>query len=172
MRLVTRHVIVIVVSSLLIAALTALTRIINSIEIPKAPMSEVEERSTVIRTDFSDDAAWEALCAAIEAPVGDFRAYVRFVSDQANENATPAQIAERLKDGDQTFVFIVDRTAITHPDHPILVVDLHDEPGRSFRVIPSAMWAVQNNLSIANMDFREFAEAVDSAGIFRGFSPR
>jgi hypothetical protein len=31
------------------------------------------------------------------------------------------------------------------------------------------MWSVENNLSLANMDFDEFADAVDAAGIFRGF---
>jgi len=71
--------------------------------------------------------------------------------------------------GNYTFVFIVDHIALTHPDHPIQVVDLYTEPGRVFRVIPSEMWAVQNNLSIANMDFEDFADAVDQDGIFRGF---
>ena len=46
---------------------------------------------------------------------------------------------------------------------------MYDEPGRTFRVIPSEMWSVENNLSIANMDFAEFADAVDEDGVFRGF---
>jgi hypothetical protein len=49
-------------------------------------------------------------------------------------------------------------------------VDLFEEPGRAFRLIPSEMWAVENNLSIANMDFAEFADAVDADDVFRGFS--
>jgi hypothetical protein len=32
------------------------------------------------------------------------------------------------------------------------------------------MASVENNLSIANMDFIDFAESVDEDGIFRGFS--
>jgi Domain of unknown function (DUF6924) len=31
------------------------------------------------------------------------------------------------------------------------------------------MWSVENNLSIANMDFEDFADATDDDGIFRGF---
>jgi len=31
------------------------------------------------------------------------------------------------------------------------------------------MCSVENNLSIANMDFSEFADNVDKDGIFRGF---
>jgi hypothetical protein len=47
------------------------------------------------------------------------------------------------------------------------VVDLLDEPGRTFRVIPKAVSSVANNLSIANVGFEEFVEAADKDGIFR-----
>src|SRR5262249_59564922 len=68
----------------------------------------------------------------------------------------------------RTFMFVVDRTTMTHEEHPVAVLDLWREPGRTFRVIPSQMWAVQNNLWLANMDFFEFANAVGYDGIFRG----
>jgi hypothetical protein len=68
-----------------------------------------------------------------------------------------------------SFLFIVDRTAIEEPEFPVLVMDLFDEPGRTFRVIPHQIQGVQNNLSIANMDFYEFADNVDQDGVFRGF---
>ncbi len=67
------------------------------------------------------------------------------------------------------FMFVVDRTSLTHPERPILVVDLYHEPGRTFRVIPAEAYSVQNNLSVRNMDFFEFADNVDSDGIFHGF---
>jgi hypothetical protein len=38
-----------------------------------------------------------------------------------------------------------------------------------FRVIPSELWGPENNLSIANLDFDEFANNAGSDGIFRGF---
>jgi hypothetical protein len=47
-------------------------------------------------------------------------------------------------------------------------VDLFDEPGRTFRVIPSEMWGIENNLSTSNMGFDEFAVLADKDGIFRG----
>jgi hypothetical protein len=50
-----------------------------------------------------------------------------------------------------------------------LVVDLDETPGRTFRVVPSEAWGVENSLSLANMGFEEFAEAVDEHGVFRGF---
>ena len=55
------------------------------------------------------------------------------------------------------------------PGVPILVVDLRRERGRGFRAIPSTIQSIENNLSIANMDFFEFANAVDEDGVFRGF---
>lgn len=128
------------------------------------------EDSPVLRTDFSDDSAWASICAAIRQPVGEFRAYADFVSDPEYDGLTAEQLTRLMpEDSNLTFAFIVDGVALTHPEHPILVVDLYDEPGRAFRVIPSQMYSVENNLSIANMDFEEFAEGVDDDGIFRGF---
>jgi hypothetical protein len=126
--------------------------------------------SLVLRTDFSDDSAWESICAAIQRPVGEFRAYVEFLSDTEYDGLPAERLIDLVTKGfDQNFMFIVDKIALSHPDHPILVVDLYHEPGRTFRVIPPEMWGVENNLSIANMDFFEFADAVDEDGVFRGF---
>ena len=134
----------------------------------KIPTSD---SSLALRTDFSDESAWSAICAAIQEPSGDFgfTANVDFVSDREYDGLTAEQLRLVLPEGSHhSFVFIIDHVALSQPDHPILVVDLLDEPGRTFRVIPSEMWAVENNLSIANMDFEEFSDAVDSDGIFRG----
>lgn len=69
-------------------------------------------------------------------------------------------------------MFVVDRTTMTHEEHPVVVLDLWHEPRRTSRVIPSQMWRVENNLSIANMDFFEFAKAVGDDSVFRGFPKR
>ena len=127
------------------------------------------EDSLVLRTDFSDDAVWDSVCAAISAPVGEFQAQLSCVSDIAYDGLTVERLL-KLKHGDHGFVFIVDSVAITDPEMPVLVVDLEDEPGRTFRVVPSQMWSVENNLSLANMEFSEFADAVDQTGVFRGFA--
>ena len=93
-----------------------------------------------------------------------------FVSDPDYESLTAERLLTLLSEESfRTFVFLIDRTALTHPDHPILVVDLYTEPGRTFRVVPAEMWSVENNLSIANMDFEKFADNVDGDGVFRGF---
>jgi hypothetical protein len=41
--------------------------------------------------------------------------------------------------------------------------------GATRRVIPSQMWCMQANLSMANLDWEDFANSVDDDGIFRGF---
>jgi hypothetical protein len=172
MRPIQRHVIVIVVSTILIAVLTWLTRIAEMPMRPIAPTDPDAGRSIVLRTDFSDDAAWRAVVAAIEAPAGDLRYILRFVSDPAHQAMTSDQVlafAERAK---QTFVFVVDRTTMTAADHPVLVVDAFERSGRSFRVTPAELWSVENNLALANMDFEEFATAVGADGVFRGFRRR
>lgn len=126
----------------------------------------------MLRTDFSDEAAWQALCTAIEmpTPINGFEADVEFVSDTEFDGITVEQVLADLPSSQwQTFLFIVDRQTITDPEHPILVVDLYDEPGRTFRVIPSAMWDVENNLTLANVDFEIYVEDADSDGVYRGF---
>lgn len=135
------------------------------------------EDSLVLRTDFSDDAAWESLCAAIRAPIhepgtGAVRAYVECISDRAYEGLTAEQIIAAClgQPWNPRVLFVIDRIALTTPERPVLVVNLgRYETGRTFRVIPSQVQGVENNLSIGNMDFEEFADNADPDGVFRGF---
>jgi uncharacterized protein YbcV (DUF1398 family) len=64
---------------------------------------------------------------------------------------------------------IVDSSSVASPDSTVLVVSVRENRGSSFRAIPSQIQGIENNLSIANMDFHEFAESVDQDGVFRGF---
>jgi hypothetical protein len=36
-------------------------------------------------------------------------------------------------------------------------------------VIAPQLWAVENNLNLSNLDWEDFADAVDDDGVFRGF---
>jgi hypothetical protein len=112
------------------------------------------DNAMVVRIDFSDDAAWESICAAIREPVGEFQAYLDFVNDPAFTGITIEQLPSLIPDNTyHSFIFIIDHLALSHSEYPILVVDLLREPGRTFRVIPSEMWGVENNLSLANVTF-------------------
>ena len=47
-------------------------------------------------------------------------------------------------------------------------VDLLDRGLRPFRCIPPELWAVENNLNIANMDWESFADEAGEDGVYRG----
>jgi hypothetical protein len=74
-----------------------------------------------------------------------------------------------VNDHGAAVLFVAGSRALTSPDHPILIVDLRPTDEPPFRCIPSELWGVDNNLNLANMDWREFVAAVDDDGVFRGF---
>jgi hypothetical protein len=136
---------------------------------PKLP---AYDHSLVVRTDFSDDAMWERVCQAMQAPQTEhaFRASVECISDPVCANLAPELVASVLpNDPHRLFAFLVDSTTIAQRDQPLVVVDLSEQSGRTFRVTPSAAWAVENNLRLANISFDEFAVCVGPDGVFRGF---
>ena len=131
----------------------------------------VSENALLLRTDFSSDAEWNSLCRAVRVPSEHgFLANLDCISEPAFNGFTVEQlVALAQRDGDRAFAFIADAVTLTNPEQPVLVVDLFDEPGRTFRVIPREIWGVENNLSIANMDYGDFADNADPDGVFRGF---
>jgi hypothetical protein len=95
---------------------------------------------------------------------------VEFLDEPQYVNITKDQLLNLIpRNYNHNFIIVVDATAISQPDHPLLIIDLYERSGNEFRAIPSQIQAIENNLSIANMDFEEFAESVDDDGIFRGF---
>lgn len=119
-----------------------------------------------------EHSAWERLCREIETADGDLHTDISFVSAPEYEGLSISELTDLgLRDSYQGkgYLFVVDQTALADVEHPILVLDLWDEPGRSFRVIPREMWGIEDNLSISNMDFAEFADSADADGVFRGF---
>jgi len=135
----------------------------------KKRMIPASESLLVLRTDFSDEAAWESLRATLTKPDDELAPTLDFLSDPTFTGLTPRQLPKLMsEEASHLFAVIVDQTTLTHPDHPLLVVDLQEKPGRSFRTTAAALAEVHDNLSTANMEFSEFADAVDSDGIFRG----
>jgi hypothetical protein len=137
-------------------------------------MSDKTDNAIVIRTDFEDQPAWERICSVIRAPVREsdhtFYAFVDFVEERAYRNLSVAALLAALpRDYKHSFLFIVDRDVLASPDFPVLVVDLSEFRGRTFRAVATQVQGIENNLSIANMGFEEFAAATDEDGVFRGF---
>ncbi|MCJ0979663.1 hypothetical protein MTX35_18280 [Rhodococcus sp. ARC_M12] len=135
--------------------------------------------SLSIRTDFSDDVAWRDTAVAAMAPVpqGDdteFAAYLTCIDNRENDGMTVDGLLDAIGEPPPYYAFLVDAETMSNPEKPIICVHTGpDEPerprGRTFRVVPSEMSSVENNLSIANMDFEDFANSADDDGVFRGF---
>jgi hypothetical protein len=146
----------------------------------------------VIRTDFLDDQQWAAIQALISAPLRrefgmEFRAQVKFVNNGGYRDQEPEKLVRSLPDDyPYKFCFVVDRRCTESQDHPVLVVGFYPRDHKSyerrprstptdeiatFRAPPDQIQSIENNLSIANMDFEEFANKVDAGGVFRGFPP-
>jgi len=130
-------------------------------------------RPLVVRTDFENQRAWEVIRSMILAPVRGpgytFHAHVCFLEALTFSGLGLVGVAAAVPENySYPFLFILDRDATTHPESPILVLEQHS--GRNFRAIPSTIQAIENNLSIANMSFFEFADHADADGVFRGFA--
>ena len=131
----------------------------------------------VVRTDCESSYIWDTICELIRAPQHEatytFFAHVDFLDDADLRDLSAEDLLLRvLKDYVHSVLFVVDTVAARSPEFPILVVDLHRQRGRTFRAIPSQIRAIENNLSLANMDFAEFADNAGADGVFRGFRRR
>lgn len=130
------------------------------------------DASLLIRTDFSDDSAWQALREVVSAPTlaDGFAAFFSFVDDHAIGGLPVNELARHAHaDLGVGTIFVADASAMAAPDYPVLCVETAGDPPQSFRTIAAEIWGPENNLRLANMDFAEFAGAVAKDGVFRGF---
>lgn len=123
----------------------------------------------VIRTYFTDELAWECVLAEMTAPQGDFIANISPVDDSRFEGLAPEQAGALAAAAGHAICLLVDGEAVTRLDHAFLVVEAAAANARMFRCVPEQAWSVENNLSLANMDFEDFMGASDETGTFRGF---
>lgn len=145
----------------------------------------------VIRTDFGEDAKWQQACKLISLPTREigqeFFAHVVFKEDRKFANLSPVEIVHSLPDNYPGYLcFVVDKATLGSKEFPILVIDFapdsldpkdYERPPsqtpvteiKSFRAIPSTIQSIENNLTIANMDFEDFADHAGPDGVFRGF---
>jgi hypothetical protein len=128
----------------------------------------------VIRTDFSDQRAWEAMCAVIHSTERDDHdgtvAYVEFVDDPDFKGLSTAQILTLVTEDfrmNHGSLFLADEITLGSPEWPVLAIGLDGEPGSGFRVTAEKLYIVEYSLSTDSVDFCDFADGVDPDGVFR-----
>ncbi|MBA4147023.1 MAG: hypothetical protein H0X66_02835 [Verrucomicrobia bacterium] len=130
----------------------------------------VTETAVIIRTDFSDDRQWSNLKRIAMDPPDPFHGNFEFIENSACQEKELEELLQMLpKDYPHPVLFVADEEAMAEKGFPCLVVDLLETKGQTFRAIARQLASIENNLSIANMGFEEFADAVDAEGVFRGF---
>jgi len=124
----------------------------------------------VIRTDFTDEATWNKIRRDVAAKnIMGFSAHVQFIDDRQYSGLTGQELLQRISGlNEYGCIFIADATAISNTEHHLLVFDPSNPTAKTFRVIPSEAWGVENNLAITNMSYSEIAELTDADGVFRG----
>jgi hypothetical protein len=124
----------------------------------------------LVRTWFGDEVEWRGLLSAIRTPsVDGFIAYVDVVEDPSLDGATPSQVAVSLPTkSEYTIAILADQRSMTDAEQPLLVILANggkDPP--ALRVIPSALWGIENNMSLANMEWGDFVGSADDDGVLR-----
>lgn len=135
----------------------------------RPPRLPVSEDPLLVRTHHGDDEAWNAVLRAVGAPVfddegfelpeedpGAAHAYVHVVDDTGYTGLSFEQLMGLSPHDSHSFLIVADEPTMLDPRHPLLVVDLFEDPGRSFRAAPEAIPTIQINLSLANMDFDDY----------------
>ncbi|WP_328559281.1 DUF6924 domain-containing protein [Streptomyces coelicoflavus] len=125
----------------------------------------------VVRTDFSTDGAWDAVREALCSPSEDgFLPNVALINDRQYGGLAPDQVLDLVPaEYQHPLVVLADSVTVASAEWPLLVADVRAERRGWVRVAAAALWSIENNLAGANMDFDEFANAVDDDGVFRGF---
>ncbi|SHJ10722.1 hypothetical protein SAMN05421803_103452 [Nocardiopsis flavescens] len=126
----------------------------------------------LVRTDFSDDAAWAALVELVRHPgeegfgdiVDDFGDNIDFVDDPAFGGASPEQLMAAVLSGPEetdlsaNLVLIGDAAAMSGPDRSLAGISLLEGPGCPFRVPAVIAGIMVVNLALANMDLDDYVD--------------
>ncbi|MFW6774927.1 DUF6924 domain-containing protein [Nocardioides sp. CPCC 205120] len=150
-----------------------------------------ENRATpLVRTDFSDDAAWNRVVAAVTAEVdlgsGTGESWplvpnVWAVDDRSYEGVTAELVLATAPEGQYRYALLADARSMQEVDADggpsVVYVDLTTSPVeaeewnllRQFRCGANMVAEVEANLSIANMAFDDYADVEGADGVFRGF---
>lgn len=155
---------------------------------PAVDLGQVTEwDAVVIRTDYSNDGAWQKVTAGLRQPWGEGVESSWHVVEGprwagADADEVLAALPDHLPDLHDV-VFLADADTMYGVQNSLLAVstdpDMRDEdheiPGLGFtsrfRILPTAVAEMVGNLAIANMDYEDFSSSAhgDPHRIHRGF---
>ncbi|ASR38558.1 hypothetical protein BAY61_30175 [Prauserella marina] len=118
--------------------------------------------SPLLRTDFTDDEAWSGLLAEIGHD------WLTVMADPAHEGlSVPELVALVPEDRSYPVLAVADDVTFSAAERTLLLVDVDEEPGRSFRAVPEAFSSAIGNLAIQNQSFEDYLGMVDDSGVYR-----
>ncbi|EGX55837.1 hypothetical protein SZN_30904 [Streptomyces zinciresistens K42] len=143
------------------------------------PLLTQETFGLLVRTDFTDDAAWASLLDAVhrpgrgyDDPVDDYSDSVDAVDDPAFDGSSPEQVMAMVCESESSpdqmtanVVMIADGSAVRDPECGLLVVPLNGPIGFTFRIDPESAGSMAANLAIANMDIEDFMDGDTKAEV-------
>jgi hypothetical protein len=135
---------------------------------PSLPESDIY---LLVRTYFGDDAGWDALKALIEEGSEEgFFANVQYVDDRQFDGFSSKALedAHPHRDSGWDVMYVADEQAITRPVHPLLLVRMGNTAELPFRCRADALYEIDANLSLANLDWDDFRDQVDASGVYGG----
>lgn len=144
------------------------------------------EPTYLVRTDFSDDAAWRRVVELVTAGVdfgggyGPYEPYVETLEDRDLEGVTAAEMVATVEGGVSEYRIIADarsmREAAAGGEVTVVYVDVsapfEDEVQgfpRELRTVTTEVASIESNLSVSNLWLSDFAVAADADGVFRGY---
>ncbi|MFF7649003.1 DUF6924 domain-containing protein [Streptomyces sp. NPDC007983] len=132
---------------------------------PDVPLLPVGEDLPVIRTDFSDDAAWEDAVARVSAEYDDWSVDVTPIDDRRYAGLTSDQVALLVPEDVHWPMFVMaDVRTMASPGREMLMVATDPEAlVDSARATPTAIVEIAVNLWIANMDWEDYVGRSDDS---------
>jgi hypothetical protein len=126
-----------------------------------APLPE-SDFSPLLRTDFTDDEAWQALLEEIGSD------WLTVAADPSHQGLSVSELVALVPDGSRYPVLAVaDAVTFSAAERSLLLIDVYEEPGRTFRAVPDAFRSAIGNLAIQNQGFEDYLGSLDDAGVYR-----
>ncbi len=126
------------------------------------------DNSLLIRADFSASSKWAAICTEVKRVERSIEMFLEFVEDSQFNNLQIEQLPKfGVNQNQQQFIFLADELTSTGREFLINCIDLSEEFGRSFRVVPTEILNILAGIT-TNANFADFADRTDKDGIYRG----